>query len=133
MNWPERRPARAGPKPVHGRALAAARTIPLRAWFRREVTELWYGLSTHEIKVTVSNEHGLHARPVTEFVQLANKFQSKVEVVKDDVSVDGKSVASMLTLGAGPGTVLRVRAEGVDAAQAVKKLVALITSRFGEQ
>lgn len=93
---------------------------------------MWQGLNTHEVKVTVTNEHGLHARPVTEFVQLANRFQSKVEVVKGDLTVDGKSVAAMLTLGAGPGTVLRIRARGTDAAQAVKKLVALISSSFAQ-
>jgi phosphotransferase system HPr (HPr) family protein len=88
-------------------------------------------LGAHETKVTVTSENGLHARPATEFVKLANRFKSKVEVIKDDVAVDGKSVASMLTLGAVCGTVLRIRAEGADAAQAVKRLAALAASKFG--
>ena len=86
-----------------------------------------------EKKLTIENKYGLHARPVTEFVQLANKFDSKLEVVKDGVAVDAKSVASMLTLGAEHGTRLWIRANGSDAAEALEKLSGLITSKFGEE
>ena len=80
----------------------------------------------------MANKHGLHARPVTQFVQLANHFEAKIEISNGDLSVDGKSVMSMLRLGAGRGTLLTIRANGRDAAQAVKKLVELVSSRFGE-
>ena len=81
----------------------------------------------------VTNKHGLHARPVTQFVQLANQYESKIEVSNGELLVDGKSVMSMLRLGAGPGTVLRILARGRDAAQAVKKLNELVASKFGEE
>lgn len=81
----------------------------------------------------VTNKHGLHARPVTQFVQLANQFDAKVEVSHGELTVDGKSVMSMLRLGAGRGTMLRIRANGRDAAQVVKRLTELIASGFGEE
>ena len=87
----------------------------------------------HQGEVRVANKHGLHARPVTEFVQMANQYESKIEVSNGDLVVDGKSVMSMLRLAAERGTVLQIRAKGRDAAQAVEKLTELIASKFGER
>ena len=86
----------------------------------------------HEANVTVVNEHGMHARPATRFVELANTFESDIRVSKSDGEVDGKSVLEMLTLGAPCGTTLRIRANGTDAARAVKELADLIASGFPE-
>ena len=86
--------------------------------------------------VTVSNERGLHARPAMQFVDVANTFQSDVTVAKDGpdpIEVDGKSVMQMITLEATKGTVLSVRAQGDDAEAAVKTLVELFESKFGEE
>jgi phosphocarrier protein HPr len=81
----------------------------------------------------VINKHGLHARPVTQFVQLANQFQSKIEVSNGDLAVDGKSVMSMLRLAAAKGTTLEIKASGTDSTVAVGKLVGLVESKFGEE
>ena len=75
----------------------------------------------------------MHARPATQFVQLANKYESKIEVIKKDLVVDGKSVTSMLTLGAEKGTLLRIRVDGQDADEAISKLSGLIKGKFGEE
>jgi len=80
--------------------------------------------------VKVVNEHGLHARPATEFVRLASTFNADVQVSKSDVPVDGKSIASMLTLNAPCGTELRIRARGADAGRAVEELARLVASGF---
>src|SRR5579864_9128984 len=87
-------------------------------------------------EVIVSNERGLHARPAMQFVDLANAFTSQVTVSKDGpepLEVDGKSVMQMITLEATLGTVLRVKADGDDAAAAVQKLAELFESKFGEE
>jgi len=89
-------------------------------------------LNKQEIEVTIPNKHGLHARPATRFVQLANKYESNIEVIKGNLVVDGKSVTSMLTLNAVKGTSLVIRATGPDADKAVKELAALVESGFGE-
>jgi len=86
--------------------------------------------------VTVSNERGLHARPAMQFVDVANTFQSDVTVAKDGlepIEVDGKSVMQMITLEATKGTVLNVKAQGDDAEAALKSLVELFETKFGEE
>ena len=80
--------------------------------------------------VTVENEQGLHMRPAYLFAETASKFQSEIEVVKDDLRIDGKSVLSILTLGASKGTRLELKATGPDAQQAVEALTQLLDSGF---
>ena len=76
----------------------------------------------------VASELGLHARPAGQFVALAERFRSEVQVGRGDEWVDGRSVLSLLSLAAGPGTRLVVRAVGVDAHEAVAALGRLIES-----
>lgn len=73
--------------------------------------------------IVISNPQGLHLRPAHGFVALASKFASKIRVSrKDGEVVDGKSILSLITLGAAQGTELTVRAEGADAVNAVNEL-----------
>lgn len=83
-------------------------------------------LNTRSGTVEVANRHGMHARPVTRFVQLANEYKSAIQVSKGDLTVDGKSVMSMLRLAAECGSVLRIVARGPDAAEALAGLTELI-------
>jgi phosphocarrier protein HPr len=79
-----------------------------------------------EAEFTVQSELGMHARPAGRFVALATSFESEISVGKREEWVNGCSVLSILSLAAGKGTVLRVRAEGGDAQTAVIQLGALI-------
>jgi phosphocarrier protein len=79
-----------------------------------------------EAEFTVQSELGMHARPAGRFVTLATSFTSEISVGKREEWVNGCSVLSILSLAAGKGTVLRVRAEGEDAESAVIQLGALI-------
>ncbi len=69
-------------------------------------------------------------RPAYLFAETAAKFDSKIEVVKDDIRIDGKSVLSILTLGAAQGSQVLVEATGPDAEDAVRKLGDLLLSGF---
>ncbi|HEY1685548.1 MAG TPA: HPr family phosphocarrier protein [Tepidisphaeraceae bacterium] len=87
-------------------------------------------------QVTIQNKLGFHARPVMQFVDLANQFQSEIHVSKggeEPADADGKSVMQMLTLAATMGTELRLDADGPDAETAVAKLSELIDGKFGEE
>ena len=53
-------------------------------------------------------------------------------VSRGDESVDGKSILSILTLGATQGVQLIIRAEGADADVAVQQLSQLVESGFDE-
>ena len=83
-------------------------------------------------RVTVNCSEGLHARPADQFVRLAKRFQSVIEIEKDGKQVDGKSILSILTLAAAQGSELTILASGDDAEQAVEALVGLIESDFAE-
>ena len=85
-------------------------------------------------EVSLSNKYGLHARPASRLVGVANRFQAAITIANPAVlSVNAKSIMYVLTLAAGAGTSLKIRAEGEDAEAAVAELVQLIQSRFGEE
>ncbi len=75
-----------------------------------------------EKKITVANKKGMHARPAALFVQLAERFQSNVTVIKEGEKVNGKSIMGLLMLGAGAGVVLTIVTEGPDAQEALKAI-----------
>jgi phosphocarrier protein len=73
---------------------------------------------------------GLHIRPAEQFVRLAMKFPCEIEVVRENLRVDGKSIMHMLTLGADPGTELIIEARGENAEAAVAALARFIDNGF---
>lgn len=75
-----------------------------------------------EQDIIVNNPHGLHARPASVFVQIANKFDSAVRLEKDGEVVDGKSIIAILSLGVNKGMALRVVVNGSDANEAFAEL-----------
>ena len=84
-------------------------------------------------KVEIINKTGLHARPASEFVMLAKKFELKITLCKDGGEpVNAKSMIRLLAEGIGQGTVVTLTAEGNDEKEAITELVDLISSGFGE-
>ena len=82
-------------------------------------------------EVKILNKYGLHARPAMKFVELANRFASKIEVSNGVLVVDAKSIMSVMRLAAVQGTVLGIVADGHDAKAAVAALAKLVEDRFG--
>jgi phosphocarrier protein HPr len=82
--------------------------------------------------VVVANAQGLHARPASLIMKLANQFQARIELIKDNQRVDGKSIIEILTLGAAPGTSLIIEASGPDAETALDALAELFASKFAD-
>ncbi|MFP4105608.1 MAG: HPr family phosphocarrier protein [Phycisphaerae bacterium] len=89
-------------------------------------------MATVEEEVTIVNKYGLHARPAMQLVELANSFNSIVEVSNASLTVDAKSIMSVMRLGATMGTQLKIVADGEDAEQAVAALKKLVQEGFGE-
>jgi phosphocarrier protein len=79
-------------------------------------------------KLTVKNKQGLHARPAALFVQVANKFDSRITVKSDKEEVNGKSIMGILMLGAEKGSAIIIEAEGEDAHLAILELEKIIGS-----
>ncbi len=85
-----------------------------------------------ERPATIVNQEGLHARPAARIVRLASTFDSDVEILKDGVAVNGKSIMGVMMLAAECGSQITIRAKGPDAEQAVEALAQLVASGFGE-
>ncbi|MBM3244642.1 MAG: HPr family phosphocarrier protein [Candidatus Omnitrophica bacterium] len=77
-------------------------------------------------KLVVKNKQGLHARPAAMFVQVANKYDSRVKVKRDEEEVNGKSIMGILMLGAEQGSEIILEVEGEDAEEALSELEKLI-------
>ncbi len=81
----------------------------------------------------VNNKLGIHARPAALLVQAASKFDSEIMVSKEYVEVNGKSIMGVMMLAAEMGSELTIMARGPDEEEAVKELVAIVESGFGEE
>jgi phosphocarrier protein HPr len=86
-------------------------------------------IKTFEIK----NKLGLHARVAAKLVQVATKFKSRIYFEKDGWEVNGRSLLGILTLDCPQGSRLIVRAEGMDATEAIAALSQLIENKFDEE
>lgn len=82
--------------------------------------------------VAIVHRQGLHARPAALFVQLAKRFTSRVTVKKGRKIVDGKSIMGLLTLAAGPGARISIVTDGPDAEEALRQLIALVTTPLAD-
>lgn len=82
----------------------------------------------------IKNKTGLHARPASEFIALASKFQSRIIIKKLSAGQDAnaKSIVMLLSLGLNQGEQVEIVARGDDEVEAVDQLIALIDSGFGE-
>ncbi len=82
--------------------------------------------------VGVINRRGLHARAAAKLVTMAERFSASVDVEKDGQSVSARSIMGLMMLGAGPGSTVRLHAEGFDAKEALEAIAALIEAGFHE-
>ena len=81
----------------------------------------------------ITNKRGLHARASAKIVEASARFQSRITVAKDGQSVDGRSIMGLMMLAASFGSEVEICAEGPDAAEALKALLALAEAKFGEE
>jgi phosphocarrier protein HPr len=80
----------------------------------------------------ITNRRGLHARASAKFVNLASELPAKVEVEKDGNRVCGTSIMGLMMLGAAMGDTITLHCEGEHCRDALDRLSALVTERFGE-
>jgi phosphocarrier protein len=85
-----------------------------------------------ERPATIVNQEGLHARPAARIVRLASSFTSEIEIMKDGVGVNAKSIMGVMMLAAGLGVTVKLDASGPDADHALKEIESLFDSKFGE-
>jgi phosphocarrier protein HPr len=85
-----------------------------------------------EHSAMIVNPLGMHARPAAEFVKVASRFKAAVQVRKDELAVNGKSIMGVMMLAAECGSSLVIRVDGDDAEQAMAALLALVADGFHE-
>lgn len=87
-----------------------------------------------EVKTTVVNPNGIHARPASLFIQEAKRFQSKITVenLGTGKAKDAKSILGVMSLGMTKGTEIRIVAEGPDEEAAILAMQQLVDSGCGE-
>jgi phosphocarrier protein HPr len=73
-------------------------------------------------KVVIGGLIGLHARPASGFVQIAERYSSEIRLVKDGMRVNGKSILAILTLAASKGSVVGLEVHGEDEREAFELL-----------
>lgn len=83
-------------------------------------------------KIKIKNSQGLHARPASIFVRIANKYESDVAVKKGSEKVNGKSIMGLLMLAASQGSQVEIEISGPDAEAAMKELETFLSSEREE-
>jgi phosphocarrier protein HPr len=78
----------------------------------------------------LESDDGLHARPAGLFVKALSTFKSSVEVELKGQKKNGKSIMSLMSLGAVPGDELKVSISGEDADKALAAIEQLFASKF---
>jgi phosphocarrier protein len=87
----------------------------------------------HCARTRIANKLGLHARASAKIVEASARFQSHITVSKDGQTVDGRSIMGLMMLAASCGSSVEICAEGPDAAEALKAILALAEAKFGEE
>ena len=80
-----------------------------------------------DIRLTVIDPSGLHARPAARFVQAASRFSSRIAIRHDGREADAKSLIALLGLTIRPSSEITLTADGPDADEALAALAAELT------
>jgi phosphotransferase system HPr (HPr) family protein len=87
----------------------------------------------YDVELEIKNSDGLHMRPAMKFVDIANRFESEINVSNGETNVDGKSIMQISMLAATCGTKLKVTAKGPDAQQAINALQELVEEKHFDE
>lgn len=84
-------------------------------------------------QVIIKNATGLHARPASNFVMAAKRFDSRVSLKRVGSKhrpVNAKSIMSVLVANIPSGAAVEIRCDGTDEDAALATLVSLAESGF---
>lgn len=85
-----------------------------------------------EKTVTIVNKLGLHARAATQLVQLAQTFNSDINLIQGEKSASAASVLGIMMLESYQGKAITIICEGDDAETALLAIEQLISDKFHE-
>lgn len=82
--------------------------------------------------VKIVNKRGLHARASAQLARKAAAFGAVIQIGKNGVFVNARSIMGLMMLGAAKGDVIDIRTEGADEQDAIGQVISLVESGFGE-
>ncbi len=82
--------------------------------------------------VDVINKLGLHARASGKLIEVTTKYRCNIQLGKNKELIDAKNIMSLLMLGAGKGTTLRLVIDGPNEEKACEEILSLFAARFHE-
>lgn len=86
-----------------------------------------------KVSFIVDNKEGLHARPASAFVNVANSCESNIIMIKNDNAAkeySGKSIISLISMACIKGDKITIIADGTDEERTINKLIELVESDF---
>ncbi len=83
-------------------------------------------------KFRVKNVQGLHTRPATHIVKLLQNTKCEVLFTLKDLTINAKSILSLLMLAAKKNSTIKVTVRGEDAEGIMDKLSQAFETNFGE-
>lgn len=79
-----------------------------------------------KVELTMTNEEGLHSRPAMKLSKAAAQYSSKVQIEKDGMEFNVKSMLRILSACVCQGDRFVLSAEGEDEKEAVETLSKLV-------
>lgn len=79
---------------------------------------------------TITVPVGMHARHAGILVREAQKYQSDIRFTVGELTVDGKRIMAVMTLGAKMGDLIKTEIEGADEDAAAAGLKAVLFTHF---
>lgn len=81
----------------------------------------------------VVNRLGIHARPAALIAQTAAGFACDVQLTKDNITIDAKSIMGVMMLAAEFGSSVLLTTHGSDEQDAANALKNLFENKFNEE
>lgn len=86
-----------------------------------------------EAEITIQNKLGMHARAASLFVKTAERYKCGVEMEKDGIRVNAKSIMGILMLAAPLGSTIKITTNGESEEDCLAALTELVENKFGEE
>ncbi|MEZ5666341.1 MAG: HPr family phosphocarrier protein [Alphaproteobacteria bacterium] len=83
-------------------------------------------------EVAIVNQKGLHLRAAAKLVSLADTFDARIEISRNEMIASGHDILSLMMLAASQHSTVVLRATGHDAETAIDALAGLIAAGFYE-
>ena len=83
-----------------------------------------------EIKYTITDELGIHARPAGQLVKQASAFKCDIKAASPAKSVDAKRIMGVMGLGVKGGDTVKLTIEGEDEETAAAAMQAFLESNL---